>query len=292
MDRGCTHADCSLWFSCMYAQRKALCHRYVTCFIARNREHCSLFNKIKHWMLHLMFSQVDGMPRRRTQIRWSVTILKPTSGPCAPRWKSGATGPVLLWWMERSMSSEEKKAGTGERLKLRNIVVWSLELSGHATWGMLNLQLFNPDGCYLAGIMTLSRGTVTRRTCGRLSGRCPRVAAGSAACLSSWGRIFTWPAVMGRRMTIERGRLAEGICPGFYSHPHWEMVNHTAQSCGEQQTEKWCLESARHCLSCRQSADHNRWLLENWVSLIVVAKEALYTSLKWLTDWLTTQWAI
>lgn len=56
--------------------------------------------------------------------------------------------------------------------------------------------------------MTPLRGTARRPTRGRLSGRCPPVAAGSAACLYSWGRTSTWAAVPGRRVTTEQRRHA------------------------------------------------------------------------------------
>lgn len=54
------------------------------------------------------------------------------------------------------------------------------------------------------GITTLLRGTVTRLTHGRLSGRCPPVAVGSAVFLSSWGR--TWAAALVHQMITKQGR--------------------------------------------------------------------------------------
>lgn len=70
---------------------------------------------------------------------------------------------------------------------------------------VLNLQLFNSDYHLRADIMTLLRDTVTRLTHGRSSARCPPVAAGSAVCLSSWGRTSTWATVLGCQMTTELG---------------------------------------------------------------------------------------
>lgn len=67
--------------------------------------------------------------------------------------------------------------------------------------------------------MTLLRGTVTRQTPGRSLGRCPPVAAGSAVCLSSWGRTSTWAAALGHQMTTEAGGHG-GISPGCYLHFH------------------------------------------------------------------------
>lgn len=123
MDRGCPHADRSVWFSCLHTQRKDLCYRYVTHFKALNNTATTPMKSSKimtDCSISRSFSQVGGMPRQRTPIRWSVTIPKPISGPCAPPWKNVATGLVLLLWMERSTSWEEKKAGTGEGLIWEN----------------------------------------------------------------------------------------------------------------------------------------------------------------------------
>lgn len=88
-----------------------------------------------------------------------------------------------------------------------------------------------------ADIMTPLRGTVMRRTRGRLSGKCPPVAAGSAVSLSSWERTSTWAAVLGRRMTTESGRHG-GIFPGYYLHPPSGTAHYIAQSRGDQRAER------------------------------------------------------
>lgn len=136
MDRGCPDADRSLRISCLYTQGKNICYRYST-FSSQCSQH-SIINSKSRFIVYIEFFgiessvsklnisvssevqvpillyQVDGTPRQRTLIKWSVTIPKPTNGPCVPRWKSDATDLVQQWWMGRSTFWEEKKAGTGE----------------------------------------------------------------------------------------------------------------------------------------------------------------------------------
>lgn len=89
------------------------------------------------------------------------------------------------------------------------------------------MRLSKADPALHADITTLSRGIVTRRTRGRLLGRCLPAAAGSAASLSGLERTSKWAAVPGRPVKIEDNKweISCGfVCFYFFKlHSPWRL---------------------------------------------------------------------